>query len=324
MASLDSELENNTLIESKELSKEKVEPFYKVLKPMVPVLASVVLSLANQASGQTGFSGFVRDAANGISSDSALVTLVNPANNPITTRVGRLLDDYWTRTTSAGWINVGDTCKIYVQDTTGQQASTIKIVTGATNYVSTLFCGGHAFLIPSVWDTVDSINVKCYSKGPTVWSDTLQGRFRRDIPHDDVYFNREKFVRKPALNDSVVFEISQGSYFARTALKYQRALWDADTAASCSLKIVGIGEDLEQKVEKLHPKLIVSPTLVRDHVDINKSGKIYLYNATGNLVKKVHGNKIDVKGLPVGTYFVFVKEDDKKLLFEPKKIIVLE
>ena len=308
-----------------EIALDLLNPLFKAGKLILPIIGGGILLAANQANGQTTFSGFVHDAANGISSDSALVTLVNPANNPITTKVGRVLDDYWNRTANAGWINVGDTCKIYVQDTTGQTASTFKIVIGPSgNYAPTLFCGGHAYLIPSVWDTVDSINVKCYSKGPTVWSDTLQGRFRRGIPHDDVYFNREKFQIKPALNDSVVFEITEGSYAARTALKYQRALWDADTAASCSLKLVGIGEDLEQRTNESVPQLIVSPTLARDYVNVNKNGKIYLYNSIGNLAKKAYGSKIDVKGLPTGAYFMFVKEDDDKLLFEPKKIIVLE
>lgn len=262
--------------------------------------------------GQHTFSGFVRDAANGVSSDSALVKLVNPVNDTITTKVSRLSPEYWNRTSNHGWINDYDTLKVIIIDTTEQEARTFYIVKPTGNPISTLFCGGHAFLVPRVWGTVDSVTAKCYSKGPIVWSDTLQGRFRRGIPHDDIYFNREKFSRKPALNDSIIFEITEGSYSARTACQYKRALWDADSAPSCSLHLIGVNEDLENKLDEPR-SLIIKPNPAKNYIMFNQEVKGFLYDASGKKIMSLDSDKLDLKKINIPSGIYFIKDDKKKL-----------
>jgi len=188
-----------------------------------------IFFLANKANAQITFSGFGYPAANGVPTDSGLVKLINPSNDTITKKIGRFMENFYMKTSDAGWINIDDTCKIIISDTTGQTANTFWITKSVGNYVHTLFPDGHAFLVKDVANSVDSVDAKCYSIGPSVWSDTLEGRFRIGIPHDDIYFNREEFLNPPALNDSFVIEVSEGSLYARTAGKYERALWDAET-----------------------------------------------------------------------------------------------
>lgn len=289
-----------------------------ILKIGVPLTIFTLLT-ASQANAQTTLSGFGYPAANGVPTDSALVQLINPSNDTITTKIGRIIPNYWNKTSQPGWIDDGDTCKVIVTDTTGQTAETFKVIE-FTNYAHTLFPGGHAFLINKVINGVDSVDAKCYSIGPAVWSDTLEGRFRIGIPHDDIYFNREGFQNPPALNDSVVFEVSEGSLYARTGCKYERALWDADSAPNCSLQIVGIEENLEKKI---HNPLIIKPNPVTNGIiQLNQKGEFTLYNIIGNQVKKANGNKIDVKGLPSGAYFLFTKPKDN-LLYKPEKVVIL-
>ncbi|MCX8193987.1 MAG: T9SS type A sorting domain-containing protein [Candidatus Pacearchaeota archaeon] len=278
---------------------------------------------------QHTFVGLVRRAANNIPTDSAIVKFVNPAGDTIWTKVGRLMTNYYEKTSNLGWINNGDTVKVIVRDTTGQTARTFRIVTPTGNYIHTLFPAGHAFLVKEVANGApgDSVNSRCYSKGPIVWSDTLQGRFRRGYWSDDIYFNREKFQRKPALYDSIVFEIFEGSYFARTACQYKRALWDADSEPNCSLKLIGIDENLESKVEKL----IIKPTIIREgqniSMDYNKIDELTIYDATGREVVSYNREMLkhivpDFSGLNIGVYFWRVRLNKEKEV--GGKIVVVE
>ncbi len=260
---------------------------------------------------QHTFVGWLRRAANNVPTDSAIIKFVNPAGDTIWTKVGRVMQDYYSRTSDAGWINDGDTVKVIASDTTGQTARTFRIVTPTGNRIVTLFPAGHTFLINKVFNTVDSANVKCYSKGPVVWSDTLTQRFDIGLPSDNVYFNREKFSRKPALNDSIIFEITEGSYYARTACQYKRALWDADSAPSCSLKLVGIGEDLENKVEK-PMLLIIKPNPAKNYILFNQEVDGYLYDKKKKKIMSIDSDKLDLKKINVPSGVYFIKDDKKK------------
>ncbi len=289
-----------------------------ILKIGVPPLIFTLLT-ASQARGQSHYySGFAYTAANGIPTDSALVQLVNPSNDTIWTKVGRLMNNYWNKDSPNGWINNGDTCKIIVTDTTGQQASTFIITAYPSNYVHTLFPGGHGFLIKKVIGNVDSVNARIYSKG-AVWSDTLEGRFRIGMPHDDIFFNREKFQRKPALGDSFIIEVSEGSLYARTGGIYERALWDADSAPSCSLQIVGVEENLEKKV---HEKgLIIKPNPANNYIVFGSEFNGFLYDVAGKKISSIDAEKdyrLDIKNLPAGIYYIMGERTE---LDKPKKII---
>ena len=183
------------------------------------------------------------------------------------------------------------------------------------NYVHTLFPGGHGFLVKEIFDSVDSVNAKCYSKG-TIWSDTLEGRFRIGMPHDDIFFNREKFQRKPALGDSFIIEVSEGSLYARTGGIYKREFWDADTAPSCTLHIVGIKENLEKKTQDL----IIKPNPATNYIVFGRQFNGFLYDVTGKKVSSIDANKgqrinLDV---PAGIYYLMGKRTE---LDKPKKII---
>ncbi|UZE94075.1 MAG: T9SS type A sorting domain-containing protein [Candidatus Pacearchaeota archaeon] len=287
----------------------------------LPKAAIVAATIPTVLLGQYHtFSGFVYPAANNVPTDSGPVAIVNPSNDTIWTKIGQDMDNFYTRTSDPGWIYDGDTVKVSVADTTGQTASTFRIVKPTANYLTTLFPGGHAFVVNKVWDSVDSVDAKCWVKGKP---DTLNGRFRIGIPDDDIYFNRGKFLDPPALNDSIIFEISEGSLYARTGCKYERALWDADSAPSCSLNIVGIGENLENKVQEPFSLIKTNP-VTNGILNLNQKGNFVLYNAAGSLVKKANGDKINVKTLPSGAYFLFTKpKDSGELLYKPEKVVIM-
>ncbi|MCL6500408.1 MAG: T9SS type A sorting domain-containing protein, partial [Candidatus Pacearchaeota archaeon] len=193
----------------------------------------------------------------------------------------------------------------------GQTARTFRIVTPTGNRIVTLFPGGHNFMVNKIFDTVDSANVKCYSKG-AVWSDTLIQRFDIGLPSDNIYFNREKFSRKPALNDSIIFEITEGSYYGRTACQYKRALWDADSAPSCSLRLVGVNENLESKLDEPR-SLIIRPNPAKNYIVFNQEVKGFLYDATGKKIMSLDSDKLDLKKINIPSGVYFIKDDKKKL-----------
>jgi len=304
--------------------REFVPKLFKLLNPTALKIGAAIVAATIPTvliAQQHAFKGWVYDAANGVSSDSALVQIVNPLNDTITTKVSRSGPKYWYKNTPyPGWIDNDSTVKVFVTDTTGQTASTFRIVKPTANYLTTLFPGGHAFVVNKVWDSVDSVDAKCWVKGKP---DTLNGRFRIGIPYDDVYFNRGEFLYPPALNDSIIFEISEGSLYARTGCKYERALWDADSAPSCSLNIVGIGENLENKVQEPFSLIKTNP-VTNGILNLNQKGNFVLYNATGSLAKKANGDKINVKTLPSGAYFLFTKpKDSGELLYKPEKVVIM-
>ncbi len=292
------------------------------LKIGVPITIATLLT-ASQVNAQHTFSGFVYDAANGVSSDSALVQLVSPLNNDtITTKVSRTSPKYWNKTSQPGWINDdGDTAKTIVTDTTGQQARTFIITEGGGDYVHALFPGGHAFLVKKVWGSVDSVDAKCYSIGPTVWSDTLEGRFRilPVIIHDEIYFDREKFQNPPALNDSFVIEVSEGSLYAETKGQYKREFWDVDKAPNCSLQIVGVEENLEKKI---HKPLIIKPNPATNYITFGKQFKGFLYDASGKKVLSINSDRLDLRKADISSGIYFVVPDKYKLQ-EPKKVTII-
>ncbi len=287
-----------------------------LLKITLPVSIFTLLT-AGQANAH-GFSGWVYDAANGVSSDSALVKLINPFNDTLTTKVSELGPKYWTETPSAGWINTGDTCKIIVVDTTGQQARTFAITNSPSNFINTLFPGGHSFLIKSIYDSgIDSVDAKCYSKG-TVWSDTLEGRFMIGIPHDDIYFNRAEFKRPPALNDSFIIEIFEGNLYARTGGIYKKEFWDADTAPRCTLHIVGTKENLEKKANEAG-NLIIKPNPATNYIIFGRKIEGDFYDASGKKISDIDGDRFDLREYPQGVYFIKSKKIKQRI-----KVIIIK
>jgi len=302
--------------------REFVPKLFKLLNPTALKIGAAIVAatIPTVLLGQYhAFSGFVYPAADSVPTDSALVWIFNPSNDSILTKVGRVMDNYYEKTSPYNWIDNGDTVKVSVTDTTGQTASTFRIVKPTANCLTTLFPGGHAFVVNKVWgDDIDSVDARCYSKGPA-WSDTLNGRFRIDISYDDIYFNRKEFLYPPALNDSIIFEISEGSLYARTGCKYERALWDADSAPSCSLNIVGIGENLENKVQE--PFSLIKTNPVTNYITFGKKFNGFLYDVAGKRISSINvdkGYRLNLENMPAGIYFL----KDEKSKQRMKVIIV--
>ncbi|MCL6500998.1 MAG: hypothetical protein K6T16_03140 [Candidatus Pacearchaeota archaeon] len=300
-------------------------------KTIIPAIIGGLLFLTNEAKAPPNFDGKVWRDVYGNPADSADVIITNKNGiDTVITRVGRAgILGYWGRAAPVEWnLQLGDTVKIKTIDIDGDSAKTWREVTSTTgnNRVIDLYPENDeindALLIRKVWDTgIDSVDAKCWVKGKL---DTLYGRFRINTDFYNISFNRANFpiVSRPQIGDSVFFRMTGGSYVANSKGIYMEKLDDGDTFPSCSLKLIGIKENLENKI---NPLFKLAPTITNGPLNILgmklESGSIY--NAAGEEIKKIYNvDKLDLRemNVPSGIYFVV---DDKKRI-EPEKIIYLK
>jgi len=296
-------------------------------KAIVPAIIGGVLFLANEAKAPPQFSGKVWRDIYGNSADSADVIITHPNGiDTIMTKVSRGgIPAYWARAAPDPWnLGLGDTVDIKVIDTNGEDSTkTWRDVTSPTggNLVIDLFTDpdepngdGQSLLIKKVWDTVDSVDAKCWVKGKP---DTLNGRFRINTGFYNISFNAKNFpvASQPQLGDSIFFKMTTGSYKANSKGVYQEFFFDGDTFPSCSLKIVGI-EGYKQ--EKPYQDYQIFPTITNGNVKIYGVNAFSVYNSAGQRVDKEKNNSRTyfING-PDGVYFLKPEEPE----LPTKKII---
>lgn len=298
---------------------------------MIDTIISIIeLFLISQA--QPTFHGKVwRDIYNN-PADSANVILTHPNGiDTVMAKVGGVGPAYWTRAPPDWWnLQLEDVVGIKVIDANGEDSTkTWRDVTSLTSdLVTDLFVDpdepngdGQSLLIKKVWDTVDSVNAKCWVKDK---QDTLDGRFRINTNFYNISFNAKNFplASRPQIGDSVFFKMTEGTYEAISKGTYQEFFIDADTFPSCSLKIVGVKENLEKKVYEL--ELIIKPNPVTNYIVFGKKFDGFLYDISGKRISSIDvdkGYRLNLGGIPSGIYYLVGKKTE---LDKPKKIIKIK